>query len=230
MLPSRLSFARHQRRLSRCRYTSSTCKSSAPQRSCTMASNANNRRGTRRPAAFRAEEKIKMTLDEISGWSASDVSSSSSEVCRRLSEFDDLRGQSNKKSRKEEECAQEEAKMSAKSDASSKEGVSGDDTTEPKKEHEQKESNVTTTDPSSSESPSSSEASSPEYQSTADAQRAYREQRRRARNQHSNGPLVLSRRLSWNLSKAAPSPAYSPITATRLVFTPAARAKTNRAH
>ena len=48
-----------------------------------------------------------------------------------------------------------------------------------------------------------------------------RDDRRAARLVHSNRPMVLSRRLSWNLSRFAnTSPIYSPVTACHLSFAP----------
>jgi len=198
----------------------------------TMSSIA-DRRATKRAAASQAEGKIKKTLEEINGWSASDVSSESSDVCRRLSDFDDLQGHEHKKARKE--SSTEDTKKSVESEASSKEEVPDKDpakkeeaTTESKQHKDSETTNSTELSSSSSSSESSTESPA---ENTADALKSYREQRAEERNQHSTGPMILSRRLSWKLSKADPSPAYSPISATRLLFTPAAaNAKTNRAH
>lgn len=181
-------------------------------------SSAADGRANKRAAASRAEGKIKKTLEEIGGWSASDVSSGSdTDVCSRLSDFDDLQGHANKKTRNESN--KEETKETTDSEASSKEGVSGndptksDDTTE-KETTEHKDSEATALTSSSSSSDSSTE-------SPVETAKSYRELRAEARNQHSTGPMILSRRLSWKLAKAEPSPVYSPITAKRLAFTPA---------
>ena len=199
-----------------------------------MASDADRRRA-KRFAASLAEEKIKQTLNEISGWSNSDVSSAaSSDVCCRLSDFDDLHGHSNKKPRKAE-STEEDTKAPTDSDASSNEGATDNGSTKSEgastesKTHT--DSETTVTDPSSAWS-FSSEDSSEYYQSLVDAHQAYREQRAQARSLHSGGPMIFSRRMIYKISKADPSLAYSPIAPTRLLLTPAnsARSKTNRAH
>jgi hypothetical protein len=212
------------------------------------------RTATRRAAASQAEGKIKKTLEEMSGWSASS-SEGSSDVCR-LSDFADLPGDSRKKARKE---SSEEETKTAESEASSKESASAKDSVESEakdassksndeasskpsasskdsakseglastesNEHKDTESATTTSPPSPSPpSPSYSSSTctldtSPEP-NTEERARQYRQQRADARNQHSNGPMLLSRRLSWKLAKAEPSPNFSPITAKSLAFTP----------
>lgn len=222
----------------------------------TMASIA-ERRATRRAAASQAEGKIKKTLEEMSGWSAS--SDGSSDVCR-LSDFADLPGDSRKKARKEnseEETKMVESEASSKEDASvkseakeassksneasSKASASSKDSAKSEglastESNEHKDTESTTTSPSPSPpSPSYSSSSatldtSPEPD-TEERARQYRQQRADARNQHSTGPMLLSRRLSWKLAKAEPSPNFSPITAKSLAFTPSTTtAESDRTH
>ena len=206
--------------------------------SSTMAS-IPDERTNKRAAASKAVGKIKETLEELSGWSASDdASSASSDVCRRLSDFDDLDGHSNKKSRTED--SDDDIKSSVESKSSSKEDVapekdptmseeaSSTEATEGK-DHDTATTKNFSSSANSSSSSSESSTESP-VQNTADALKTEREQRAEARNQHSTGPMILSRRLSWQLQRE-PSPVYSPITAKQLSFTPrVVKVKTNRAH
>lgn len=182
-------------------------------------------RSNKRAAASKAEGKIKETLEELSGWSASEASSASSDVCRRLSDFDDLDGHSNKKSRTEDseedtKSSSEEQESVAPKDPNASEEASSTEAKE-EKDHD----TATTKDFSSSVASSSSSESS-----TESPVKTEREIRAEARNQNSTGPMVLSRRLSWQLQRE-PSPAYSPITAKSLTFTPSVvNVKTSRAH
>lgn len=187
-------------------------------------------RSNKRAAASKAEGKIKETLEELSGWSASEASSASSDVCRRLSDFDDLDGHSNKKSRTEdsdEDTNNSESKSSSEEQESvaPKDPNASEEASSTEAKEEKDHDTATTKDFSSSVASSSSSESS-----TESPVKTEREIRAEARNQNSTGPMVLSRRLSWQLQRE-PSPAYSPITAKSLTFTPGVvNVKTSRAH
>ena len=183
------------------------------------------RKTTKRAAAALAEEKIKMTcktLEEVNGWS--DEDNSESTVCQ-LSDFDDLSGRRKKKARRDSSYEDLDTSTETELDASFKPDESEENKKEPEKgvnaSENSKDSESTMTDMSSDDS-SSDEASSEPRESAADLEKSYRQKRAEARRQHSNGPMILSRRMSYKLSKHERSPMLSPIAAVRLWFTPSA--------
>lgn len=195
------------------------------------------RRNMKRAAAVMAEEKIKKNLEEVSGWSGSDDSSEST-VCHRLSDFDDLPVNKRKKTRQKTTTFKEGAEKPTDFKASFSEEISKKHSNKPETSANAKElidSESTTTElfSDSSSDGAFSEHVVVEY---IDYKQERKQRRAQARQQHSNQPMVLSRRLAYRLSDPGLSPMFSPIAAIKLMFPPAlqrqesGKAKARSAH
>jgi hypothetical protein len=197
-----------------------------------------DRVAAKRAAATQIEGNTKKTMEGISGWSASsDASTSaSSGVCGGMSEFHDLQANAGKKSRKDSNTNDtKKATESKKKDVVDPvKKTEENHTTQANKASTANSATTATTEASSSpESDCSSLAVSPSSceSSIVETVKTSRQKRAEERNVNSTGPMVLSRHISWLISKD-PSPAISPLAATRLSFTPVHSTferKTNRA-
>jgi hypothetical protein len=180
------------------------------------------RRTMKRAAATMAERKIKATLDEISAWSGSEGSSEFM-ICHTLSDLDDLPVNKRKKPRqKTTTSGEEDFENPANPKASSNEETLEKHSNKPDpsanaEEASDSESTATELSSGSSSDGSSSQHVVVEY---VDYVKERRERRARARQQQSNQPMVLSRRLSYRLSEPDLSPMFSPIAAMKLLFPP----------
>ena len=187
-----------------------------------------DRVAAKRAAATQMEGNTKKTMEEISGWTASDASSSaSSGVCGGLSDFDDLPANATKKPRTDNNV------NDINKPTESKEEDVVDPSVKANKESTANSTTTATTEASSSpESDSTSGSPSSCEPSIVETEKTSRQKRAEARNVNSTGPMVLSRRISWLITKD-PTPAISPLAATRLSFTPVRTTfepQTNRAH
>jgi hypothetical protein len=181
----------------------------------------------KRTAAIMAERKIKLTLDEINGWSGSEDScGSGSTICPRLSDFDDLPVNKRKKTGLEATTSEgEHVENPANPEAWWNEETFAKHSNKPDpsanaEEASSSESTVTELFFGPSSDGSSSELVVVEY---VDYEKERKERRAQARQQHSNQPLVFSRRLSYRISDPDLSPMFSPIAAMKLLFPPTSK-------
>lgn len=199
-----------------------------------------DRVAAKRATATQMEGNTKKTMEETSEWNASGGASdsTSSGVCGGMSDFHDLQENASKKPRKVSNVNDtKKTAESTKEDVADPVESKENQTTQAKANKESTATSTTTATTEASTSPesdSSSPAASPSSSepSIVETEKTSREKRAEQRNVNSTGPMVLSRRISWLITKD-PTPAISPLAATRLSFTPVRTAfepKTNCAH
>jgi hypothetical protein len=180
-----------------------------------------NQRGSKRAAAALAAAKIKKTLEEVASWS-DDGEMKAKQVPNEMNDFED----SKKQRRKEADVKADRNKNKKKPTKKTKKSKAS----VPAKKHLQRdgisddETSKTSNETSLNESPSPTRYyytfSFPEDHLDTDLAREKERQRQKkalARRQHSNGPMFLSRRLSYNMNRSS-SPPSSPIHSTSLQF------------
>jgi hypothetical protein len=190
--------------------------------SATIMSFNTMRKTMKRAAATIAERKIKVTLDEISGWSDSEGSSKST-ICHRLNDFDDLPVKKRKKAglgMTTNEVLQVENPANLEVSSNKEKFVMHSNKPDPSANAEaasDSESTVTELSSGSSFDGSSLAHAVVEY---VDYEKERKERHAQARQQHSNQPMVLSGRLFYRISDPELSPIFSPIAAMKLLFPP----------
>jgi hypothetical protein len=168
-------------------------------------------RGTkRRAAAEKAENKIKSTLEELSGWSDSEEDSFEASFYYDASEPEDA-GPSSKKPKIDNA---KPADKESQKNPTNKQGAAAAAATS-------KWKNATKAASNKEVAESDSDTAEWEDGMLMQSWSKERDDRRAARLVHSNRPMYLSRRLSWKLSRiGATSPVFSPLTACHLSFAP----------
>jgi hypothetical protein len=177
-------------------------------------------RGTkRRAAAKKAENKIKSTLKELSGWSDSEEDSFEASFHYDAREPEDA-GSSSKKPKIDNTKPTDKE---SQKNPTNKQGAAAAATTSKCKNDTKAAPNkeVAESDSDTTEWEDAMLMAEWEAAMLVQAELKERADRRAARLVHSNRPLVLSRRLAWKLSRIGPtSPIFSPLAARHMSFGP----------